>query len=107
MNMISLKPKYIKRYGQIAHLLLKYGREDFVDSFGLRPALNTNGQAQIDSRAKPAELAADLEAMGPAYVKLAQLLSTRADLLPPPYLESLARLQDHVAPVDFEDIRDI
>ena len=33
------------------------------------------------------ELSTDLEKMGPTYVKLAQLLSTRADLLPQPYLE--------------------
>jgi predicted unusual protein kinase regulating ubiquinone biosynthesis (AarF/ABC1/UbiB family) len=42
------------------------------------------------------ELAADLERMGPTFIKLGQLLSTRADLLPLPYTEALARLQDSV-----------
>ena len=41
-----------------------------------------------------------LERMGPTFVKLGQLLSTRADLLPQPYLDALARLQDDVAPID-------
>src|SRR5687767_10774996 len=45
--------------------------------------------------------------MGPTFVKLGQLLSTRADLLPPVYLEALARLQDDVAPFDFAVVEEI
>ena len=50
-------------------------------------------------------LARDLESLGPTFVKLGQLLSTRADLLPPAYLEALSRLQDNVEPVPFEEIQ--
>ncbi len=57
--------------------------------------------------AKAEELAADLERMGPAFVKLAQLLSTRADLLPQPYLDALSRLQDKVEPFPFEEVEGI
>ena len=39
--------------------------------------------------------------MGPTFVKLGQLLSSRADLLPMPYLDALARLQDRVEPFSF------
>jgi predicted unusual protein kinase regulating ubiquinone biosynthesis (AarF/ABC1/UbiB family) len=42
--------------------------------------------------------------MGPTFVKLGQLLSTRADLLPPTYLKALQRLQDTVEPVPFDDV---
>src|SRR5690606_36245759 len=45
-----------------------------------------------------AELADDLERLGPTYVKLGQLLSTRADLLPLAYVEAPERLQDRVQP---------
>ena len=45
--------------------------------------------------------------MGPTFVKVGQFLSTRPDLLPVPYLEALARLQDHVAPFPFEQVEAI
>ena len=43
--------------------------------------------------------------MGPTFIKLGQLLSTRADLLPPAYLESLARLQDDIDPFPVDVVR--
>ncbi|TVR90199.1 MAG: AarF/ABC1/UbiB kinase family protein [Saprospirales bacterium] len=56
---------------------------------------------------KPKELADDLRKMGPTYVKLGQLLSTRPDLLPDHYLEALAELQDDVDSIDFDLVREI
>jgi predicted unusual protein kinase regulating ubiquinone biosynthesis (AarF/ABC1/UbiB family) len=55
----------------------------------------------------PDELAADLESLGPTFIKIGQLLSTRSDLLPPAYLNALARLQDSVAPFSFEDVETV
>jgi ubiquinone biosynthesis protein len=52
------------------------------------------------------ELRAALVDLGPAYVKLGQLLSTRADLLPPGYQRELATLQAHVPPVSAAEARD-
>lgn len=46
-------------------------------------------------------------ALGPSYIKLGQWLSSRADMLPQPYLEVLARLQDDVPPAPFEQVRQI
>lgn len=45
--------------------------------------------------------------LGPSYIKLGQWLSTRADILPQPYLEVLATLQDDVPPAPFSKIRPI
>src|SRR3546814_13892815 len=45
--------------------------------------------------------------MGPTFVKLGQVLSTRADLLPQPYLDALKRLQDDVEPVPVAEIRQV
>ena len=44
-------------------------------------------------------------ALGPAYIKLGQWLSSRADLLPQPYLDVLEKLQDDVLPAPFSDVR--
>ncbi|HUR87712.1 MAG TPA: AarF/UbiB family protein [Ramlibacter sp.] len=60
--------------------------------------------AQNDETSSAEQLANDLEAMGPAYVKLGQVLSSRPDLLPPAYTKSLARLQDDVKPFSFEEV---
>lgn len=54
-----------------------------------------------------ARLADDLEAMGPTFVKLGQLLSSRVDLLTPAYIEALSRLQDNVAPFSFQEVEEI
>lgn len=104
--MISLKPRYIKRYAQIGRLLIKYGREELVDQWGLRPAISADAET-IDASEKPEEFARDLESMGPVFIKLGQLLSSRSDLFPPAYLDALARLQDHVESVPLEEIREV
>jgi predicted unusual protein kinase regulating ubiquinone biosynthesis (AarF/ABC1/UbiB family) len=102
---ISLKTEHLKRYKDIAWLLMKYGRSDLVQKAGLEDVLD-EGVEKVDI-AEANELACDLEKMGPTFVKLAQLLSTRADLLPLPYLEALARLQDNVEPFSFGDVEQI
>ena len=45
--------------------------------------------------------------LGPSFVKLGQWLSTRADLLPEPYLDEFAKLQDDVTPAPFEQVKGI
>ena len=57
----------------------------------------------IDS---PEKFADELEALGPTFVKLGQMLSTRPDLVPPAYASALERMQEKVAPVPFEVIRE-
>ncbi|MGH8105898.1 MAG: ABC1 kinase family protein, partial [Arenimonas sp.] len=53
----------------------------------------------------PEEFTKDLEALGPTFVKVGQMLSTRPDLLPPDYIAALGRLQDKALPCDFESIK--
>jgi ubiquinone biosynthesis protein len=104
---ISLKPEYLKRYRDIAWLLAKYGRSDLVKQAGLEETIETDAPVTPASAPEAAELSKDLEKMGPTFIKLAQLLSTRADLLPVPYLEALARLQDDVEPFSFKEVEEI
>jgi ubiquinone biosynthesis protein len=100
---LSLKPEHLRRYRDIAVLLLKYGRSDMVFSAGLGMDESDPSTTPEDDH-KGGELADDLESLGPTFVKVGQVLSTRADLLPPEALRSLARLQDNVAPFPFEDV---
>ncbi len=104
---ISLKPQHLKRYQQIAWLFMKYGRSDLVKASGLGEALEAEQQVEPAEAAKANELADDLEKLGPTFVKLGQLLSTRVELLPAAYLEALARLQDKVEPFGFDQVEKI
>src|SRR5881227_1287467 len=106
---ISLNPDHLKRYKDIAALFFKYGRSDLVKSAGLEDAILLDEEEHSETAIAPNanELAEDLEAMGPTFIKLGQLLSTRADLIPAPYLESLARLQDDVEPISFDQIEEV
>lgn len=98
--MLSLKPAYVSRYVSIARLLFKYGHGDLVRQVGLESVVSDHAStAHQDGKPGPESLAADLEQLGPTFVKLGQLLSTRPDFLPPDYLDALARLQDHVEPL--------
>jgi ubiquinone biosynthesis protein len=105
----------LSRYRDIALLAWKYGRGANTTSDALADLLAEDGEdgeplpAGTGSAGSPTgeALAADLEALGPTFVKLGQVLATRADLLPVPYLEALARLQDKVAPFPFAEVERI
>jgi ubiquinone biosynthesis protein len=105
---LSLKPHHLKRYRDIALLFIRYGRSDLAKEFELdrQPGESELAPATTDS-ARPEQLADDLEKMGPTFIKLGQLLSGRADLLPPAYLKALSRLQDKVKPFPFAEVEQI
>jgi ubiquinone biosynthesis protein len=102
--MVSLKTERLKRYKDIVLLLMKYGRSDLVKQSGLHQGLELDEFEASASTPDADELARDLEKLGPTFIKLGQLLSTRADLLPQPYLDALERLQDDVEPIAYEEI---
>ena len=107
---ISLRPEHLKRYRDLAVLIAKYGRPGLVRQIGLDEAIEETaltGESERDAKALGKALAGDLETMGPTYIKLGQLLSTRYDMLPDAYCDALARLQDDVAPFPFEEVEQI
>src|SRR5207237_2946319 len=104
---ISLKPQHLNRYRQIGWLLAKYVRSDLVKKTGLEQKLTAEERGTPKEAAKADELAADLDKLGPTFVKLGQLLSTRVELLPGPYLDALSRLQDEVEPFSFGEVEKI
>ena len=105
---VSLKPERLKRYKDVAMLLIKYGRADLITPAGLENSVLPEEIAAESGTIAPAEeLAKDLEKLGPTFIKLGQLLSTRADLLPAPYLDALTRLQDHIEPFPYEEVEHI
>ena len=103
---LPLDPAKAARGAALARLLVRHGRSDVVSGVGFDEFLVEDERPSGDQDGA-ASLADDLEAMGPTYIKLGQLLSTRVDLLPPAYTEALTRLQDDVAPFAFEEVKRI
>jgi ubiquinone biosynthesis protein len=103
---LSLKPDHLRRYRDIAGLLLKYGRSDLLYQAALA-AEGPDGNEDPSTDIAADKLAKDLEDLGPTFIKVGQLLSSRGDLLPPEALKSLARLQDDIEPFPFEDVERI
>ncbi len=104
---LSLRPEHLKRYKDFARLLWKYGRKDLVGRADLSQLLPQEDEESAGAVPEAAELARDVEKLGPTYIKLAQLLSTRPDIVPPAYAEALARLQDRVEPFPYAEVEKI
>src|SRR6476659_4720729 len=100
--MVSLKPERLKRYKDVTLLLVKYGRSDLVKQAGLEDHLELSEHDLSETDTKAKKLAADLEKLGPTFIKLGLVMSSRADLLPSPYLEAVLRVQDRVEPFTYE-----
>src|SRR5438045_717671 len=102
---LAFKPEHIKRYRDIAQLMMKYGRSGLTADVGLDEILVAEDRAPVrEEDPKAEELADDLEKMGPIYVKLGQVLSSRGDLLPASYVKALTRLQDHNHPFSYAEV---
>jgi ubiquinone biosynthesis protein len=106
---MNLNTNHLQRYKQIALLLWKYGRSDLVKQMGIDESIaaEEKDRPRDNGAATPEGLADDLEAMGPTYVKLGQVLSSRPDLLPEVYTKALTRLQDKVKPFPYAEVEAI
>ncbi|MFI5230437.1 MAG: ABC1 kinase family protein, partial [Gemmatimonadales bacterium] len=108
-----LAPRYLPRLTAMIGLFTRYGLADFAKQQGLH-ALAASDEADHaggdehhdDSAGKARAFRKRLVELGPAYIKLGQVLSTRPDLLPASYIAELERLQDDVAPIPFAEVAD-
>ncbi len=96
----------IARNAQILRFLMKYRSAGVFTGLDIDAAdLDDAALAGADTGdGKPEAFVDDLEALGPTFIKIGQVLSTRPDMVPPAYLAALERMQDDVAPLPFEVI---
>jgi ubiquinone biosynthesis protein len=101
----------LSRLREISSVLIRHGLGDLVRRTGLASALERAGQilhwgeagksAEIEP---PERFRRSLEELGPTFVKLGQVLSTRPDLLSPSWIGELERLHSEVAPISFDEL---
>lgn len=98
-----------KRIAEIAAVLVRFGVDDIAIRLGLGGLLpKRRGRAlhaDAESLSQPERLRLAIESLGPTFIKLGQILSTRADLLSPEWITELEKLQSDVAPEPWEAIR--
>lgn len=110
--MIDLKQlKNIPRYKDIATILVVHGFEHVAEALGITTLYTKVGR--LIRRSQEPEVAVSLarrirsalEQLGPTFIKLGQILSTRRDLLPEDFIEEFSQLQDSVPPMEYEKVR--
>jgi ubiquinone biosynthesis protein len=95
--------KNIGRIKQISSVFAKYGFQELMTKIGfgrLIPEKYRRSQEENDLSA-PERLRMAFEELGPTFIKLGQLLSSRSDLLPEGFTRELSKLQDHASPLPF------
>ena len=102
--------RHINRYRQLITILIKYGFDDIVDTLSLshfiemgKSAISRKPPQEIKSIPRAKRIRLIVEELGTTYIKFAQILSTRPDLISQELIEEFKKLQDHVPPYPSEE----
>jgi len=114
IGVIGRTYRHLTRYRQILTVLFKYGFENLVEHIKIEQYIELGLQmisrkprARVAKLSRSERIRMMFEELGPTYIKLAQILSTRPDLIPVDLLTELAKLQDKVPSFPFSDVQDI
>ncbi len=114
IGIIGRTYRHLNRYRQILSVLFKYGFGDLVDTLKIEQYLGIGLQMvsrkrrdQIERLTRAERVRMTLEELGPTFIKLGQILSTRPDLIPLEYIKELSKLQDQVPPVPYDDVKEV
>ncbi len=113
-GMIGRTYRHAQRYRRILTVLFKYGFGDLIDILKIEQYLeiglkmvSRKRREKIETLSRAMRVRMALEELGPTFIKMGQILSTRPDLLPVEFIQELPKLQDKVPPFPFSDARRI
>ncbi len=97
----------ISRVREVSTVLVRHGFGEVVGRLGIgtRPKDTVPGEARRNPVSVAQRLRLVLEELGPSFVKLGQLASTRSDLLPPEMITELRKLQDSAPEISYEEVK--
>src|SRR5512145_2953327 len=100
------KDLHLTRSREIASVLIGHGWDYLLHNLETGKLKPKHSLQHRPPLTRPEHLRSALEELGTTFIKLGQILSTRADLLPPDYLAELSKLQDSAPAVPFDAIRE-
>lgn len=114
LNILQLNRniRSIRRYRNIIRVLFKYGFDHLLEYLNLSDLvarskrLVRRDESKIARYSPPERMRMALEELGPTFIKLGQLLSTRPDVIPAGYITEFAKLQDKVPSFSYEEVRE-
>jgi ubiquinone biosynthesis protein len=112
IGVIGRTYRHLNRYRQILTVLFRYGFGDLIENLKIEQYLEIGLQMisrkrreRLEKHTRAERIRMALEELGPTYIKMGQILSSRPDLVSVEFVNEFAKLQDKVAPIDFEEIR--
>jgi len=110
--MIGKRIRHIKRYRDVAKVLAHHGFGFFVEEMGLLHMLSLpkrlfTDTEEMDPMSVGERIRSVIEELGPTYIKIGQIASTRADIFPQEILCELEKLQENVPSFSFEEVTEI
>jgi len=106
--------RHLKRYRQILQVLFKYGFGELIDKLKLEQyieigleKLSRKSRPRLETMTGAERFKLALEELGPTFIKMGQILSTRPDLVPMEYVRELSQLQDEVPPFAYREVKEV
>ncbi|WP_022668038.1 ABC1 kinase family protein [Desulfospira joergensenii] len=114
---VTQRYRHLIRYQQIIGIIFKYGFENILDAMNIDHYIESGlklihmgvpeSVEKVDRLNRNQRIRMALEELGPTFIKMGQVLSSRPDLIPVDLIDELAHLQDKIPSFDFEHVKNI